>query len=157
MNTALMWRILDYAAPRGDSSIGNGIFHPAALDTAQSKRQHDETIMTEPPRNRSLDGLEGSTRAHGSSPDWFDPTPSISKVPLDSTWNTIERGRVNDEPQNHSTLQGSIVNTELPEMANWYWTEDLNNETLMDVSNDPMTQFYDRNSGNPAWWDFGDL
>jgi len=157
MNTILMWRILDYAAPRGDSSMGKGIFHPGALDTAQSTRQNDQTIMTEPARHGSFDGLEGSTRAQATSPDWFDPTPSISKVPLEPPWESTERGRMTEESQNHSTLQGSNVNLELPEMANWYWTADPNNETLMDVSNDPMIPFYDRNSGNPAWWDFGDL
>lgn len=157
MNTALMWRILDYAAPRGDSSVGNGIFHPGSLDTAQSKRHQDQTIITENPRTGSILGLENSTRVHTSSPDWFNPEPSTSIPPLEVTWDTAERRPADKEVQNDSALPISISNLELPEMANWYWTEDPNNETLMDVSNDPMIQFNDRNSANPAWWDFGDL
>lgn len=157
LNTALMWRILDYAAPRRDSSVGDGIFQLSSSDNSQSRRQPDQTIMTEPAGTNAMRTLENSTsRIHGSTPDWFDPVPSTAIPPL-VTWEAAERRPPSAVRQSDSTLQVSNPNMDVPEMANWYWTEDPSHETLMNVSNDPMVQFYDRNNANPAWWDFGNL
>lgn len=140
-----------------DSSIGNGIFQLSSMNDAPSKKNQDQTIMTEPTRTRAMEGLEQSTsRIHGSTPDWFDPTPSMAIPPLE-TCEAAERRPSFTACQSEPTLQIPSTNLDISDMANWYWTEDPSNETLMNVSNDPMIQFYDRNNANPAWWDFGDL
>lgn len=157
MNTALMWKILDYAAPRGDTWRGKGIFRSTSMATARSKTQHEQTTISEPQTDRAAAVEENSFRIMGTSPDWFKPVPPSSSKPIEATWQISERRATNAQHEIENAGPGTTASLELPELANWYWTEDPSNETFMDVANDPMSHFYDRDSSNSAWWDFGDL
>ncbi|KAK6369586.1 hypothetical protein LTS17_009492 [Exophiala oligosperma] len=154
-NTALMQKILDFAAPQGSSFSGEGLFHLDFVGHVRSRRASwEDTTVVNPDIHAMPSDVHNTTGHYAPPPDWFSPQPAaptsaglieeIAGSPPEAQAEQAEAARAENQQR------WQIEN--LPELSNWSWGPDDANITY-----DPWTQFYDRSGPNSGWWDFGNL
>jgi hypothetical protein len=152
LNTALMWKILDYRTSRQLPSWNTGLFHSSFPDFSPPNDHHEETTVDEPSCQNPTQGPRALTRDVADSPAWFAAIASPSERPD----KRVTGSQMSGETQNFQDQASSSLdhNTQTPD---WTWSEDVNRSTFMDVQYDFFTQPFDLDGSNSSRWDFGIL
>ncbi|KIX07126.1 uncharacterized protein Z518_05103 [Rhinocladiella mackenziei CBS 650.93] len=153
-NTSLMWKILDFAAPRRSSFSGKSSFESSFQDTIRFRDGSQDQATLEDPELQSPPGdIQNSTGEYSAPPDWFS-TPNTSTSP--QIVRQMAEGPSEEHQEELAAAPGgqseNPQNLNLPEPSNWTWGPGDANITY-----DPWTQFYDRAGAHSGWWDFGNL